>query len=335
MNHRLSPVLLAASLVLSCAFAFAAPPDETQKLKVYHDGSIHDISAIGNRNVGCGRGVGNWYSVESQINMGRQYAQQVDNSAKLIKDPVITEYVNRVGQNLVRNSDAKVPFTIKVLDDDSVNAFALPGGFFYVNTGLILAADNEAELAGVMSHEIAHVAACHAARENTRGQLASLATIPLIFVGGGIGLAAQEAAGLALPIGFLKFSRTFESEADYLGLQYMYKSGYDPQAFTAFFEKIETLEKKKPGTLSKAFETHPQTPDRIEKSQQEIETLLPPEPTYKVDTSEFQDVKSRLARLENRRKLDDTKEGAPELRRASQPSDSGDDDHPELKRQNQ
>ena len=335
MNYRLSPVLLAASLVLSCAFAFAAPTDETQKLKVYHDGSIHDISAIGNRNVGCGRGVGNWYSIDSQINMGRQYAQQVDNSAKLIKDPVITEYINRIGQNLVRNSDAKVPFTIKVLDDDSVNAFALPGGFFYVNTGLILAADNEAELAGVMSHEIAHVAACHAARENTRGQLASLATIPLIFVGGGIGLAAQEAAGLALPVGFLKFSRNFEAEADYLGLQYLYKSGYDPQAFTAFFEKIETLEKKKPGTLSKAFETHPQTPDRIEKSQQEIEVLLPPEPTYKVDTSEFQEVKSRLARLENRRKLDDVKDGAPELRRASQPSDSGDDDHPELKRQNQ
>ena len=329
MNHRLSPVLLAASLVLSCAFAFAAPPDETQKLKVYHDGSIHDISAIGNRNVGCGRGVGNWYSVESQINMGRQYAQQVDNSAKLIKDPVITEYVNRVGQNLVRNSDAKVPFTIKVLDDDSVNAFALPGGFFYVNTGLILAADNEAELAGVMSHEIAHVAACHAARENTRGQLASLATIPLIFVGGGIGLAAQEAAGLALPIGFLKFSRTFESEADYLGLQYMYKSGYDPQAFTAFFEKIQAQEKKKAGVLAKTFESHPPTPDRVEKSQEEIEKLLPPQLTYKVDTSEFQEVRSRLSKIENRRKLDDRKDGAPELRRA--PTD-GDDDRPPLKR---
>jgi predicted Zn-dependent protease len=281
--------------------------------------------------VGCGRGVGNWYSVESQINMGRQYAQQVDNGAKLIKDPVITEYVNRVGQNLVRNSDAKVPFTIKVLEDDSVNAFALPGGFFYVNTGLILAADNEAELAGVMAHEIAHVAACHVARENTRGQLASLASIPLIFVGGGIGIAAQEAAGLALPMTFLKFSRGFEAEADYLGLQYMYKTGYDPQAFTAFFEKIESLEKKKPGTLSKAFETHPQTPDRIEKSQEEIETLLPGQPTYKVDTSEFQDVKSRLARLENRRKLDDSKEDHPELRRASSPGDSG-DDQPELKR---
>jgi predicted Zn-dependent protease len=327
---------LAVSIVLSlCGLASAAPADETsttQPVKAKHDGGINDIDAIGNRNVGCGRGVGNWYSVESQVNMGREYAQQVDSSSKLIKDPVITEYVNRVGQNLVRNSDSKVPFTIKVVDSDQINAFALPGGFFYVNTGLILAADNEAELAGVMSHEIAHVAACHIAREQTRGTLAQLASIPLIMVGGGIGLAAQEAAGLALPITFLKFSRGFEAEADYLGLQYLYKSGYDPQAFTAFFEKIEAQEKKKPGTLSKAFDTHPPTPDRMEKSQEEIQKLLPPQPTYKVDTSEFQEVKARLARIENRRKVDDTKEGGhPELRRASQPSDS-DDDHPVLKR---
>jgi predicted Zn-dependent protease len=332
MKNRLRLGVLAGWLVLLAANAWAAPPDQSDKQKIYHDGSIHDVSAIGNRNVGCGRGVGNWYSVEGQVNMGRQYAQQIDSGAKLIKDPVITEYVNRLGQNLVRNSDAKVPFTIKVIDDESVNAFALPGGFFYVNTGLILAADNEAEVAGVMAHEIAHVAACHVARENTRGNLAQLATIPLIFVGGIGGLAAQEAAGLALPIGFLKFSRAFEAEADYLGVQYMYKTGYDPESFTAFFEKIEVLEKKKPGTLSRAFESHPPTPDRIEKSQEEINTILPPQPTYKVDTSEFQDVKARLARLENRRKLDDQKDGAhPDLRRASQPGDSG-DDQPELKR---
>jgi predicted Zn-dependent protease len=333
MKNRLLLHLLAAGLVVSTA-AWAAPPDESDQQHIYHDGSIKDVSAIGNRNVGCGRGVGNWYSVESQVNMGHQYAQQIDSSAHLIKDPVITEYVNRLGQNLVRNSDAKVPFTIKVIDDDSINAFALPGGFFYVNTGLILAADNEAEVAGVMAHEIGHVAACHVARENTRGTLAQLATIPLIFVGGYGGLAAQEAAGLALPMGFLKFSRGFEAEADYLGVQYMYKAGYDPQAFTAFFEKIEVLEKKKPGTLSKAFETHPPTPDRIEKSQEEINTILPPLPTYKVDTSEFQDVKARLTRLENRRKIDDQKDGAhPDLRRASQPGDDSGDDQPELKRQ--
>src|SRR6201993_1183278 len=337
---RLLPTGLSMVLLFCSGLALAAPADEPTSpdpTKLKHDGGINDLDAIGNRNVGCHRGLGNWYSVEGQINMGRQYADQVDNSSKLIKDPVVTEYVNRIGQNLVRNSDSKVPFTIKVIDADEINAFALPGGFFYVNTGLILAADNEAELAGVMSHEIAHVAACHIAREQTRGTLAQLASIPLIMVGGGIGLAAQEAPGLAIPMTFLKFSRGFEAEADYLGLQYMYKSGYDPQAFTAFFEKIEAQEKKKPGTFSKAFETHPPTPDRVEKSQEEIEKLLPPQPTYKVDTSEFEEVKGRLAKIENRRKLDERKQGEPELRRTSAPAgnsggDSPDDDHPVLKR---
>ncbi len=329
------PIGLAMVLLFCSGLALAAPADEPTSpdpSKLKHDGGINDLDAIGNRNVGCHRGLGNWYSVEGQINMGRQYAEQVDNSSKLIRDPVITEYVNRIGQNLVRNSDSKVPFTIKVIDADVINAFALPGGFFYVNTGLILAADNEAELAGVMAHEIAHVAACHIARENTRGTLAQLASIPIIFTTGGLGgLAAQEAAGLALPTAMLKFSRGFEAEADYLGVQYMYKSGYDPQAFTAFFEKIEAQEKKKPGTLSRAFESHPPTPDRIEKSQEEIEKLLPPKQTYKVDTSEFQEVKTRLSKIENRRKLDDRKDASPELRRTSQPKD-GDDDHPPLRR---
>jgi beta-barrel assembly-enhancing protease len=332
---RLLPTGLVLVLLFCSGLALAAPADEptsNQPVKLKHDGGINDLEAIGNRNVGCNRGVGNWYSVEGQINMGRQYAEQVDNSSKLIKDPVITEYINRVGQNLVRNSDSKVPFTIKVIDADVINAFALPGGFFYVNTGLILAADNEAELAGVMAHEIAHVAACHIARQNTRGTLAQLASIPIIFTTGGLGgLAAQEAAGLVLPAAMFKFSRGFEAEADYLGVQYMYKSGYDPQAFTAFFEKIEAQEKKKPGTFSKTFETHPPTPDRIEKSQEEIEKLLPAQPTYKVDTSEFQEVKARLGKIENRRKLDDRKDASPELRRTSAPKD-GDDDHPPLRR---
>ena len=178
--------------------------------KVKHDGGKTDVEAVGNRNVGCKTGLGNWYGVEKQIAMGKQYAQQVESTVKLIQDPVVTEYVNRVGQNLVRNSDAQVPFTIKVIDSDDINAFALPGGFFYVNSGLILAADEEAELAGVMAHEIAHVAACHAARENTRGNLMKMASIPLIFVGGAIGYAGYEAAGLALPMTFLHFSRGFE-----------------------------------------------------------------------------------------------------------------------------
>ena len=313
----------------------------SRPVKAYHDGSLRDISAIGNRNVGCNRGISNWYSLDRQIAMGKQYSEQIESTTKLIKDPVVTEYINRIGQNLVRNSDSQVPFTIKVVDSDDVNAFALPGGFFYVNSGLILAADNEAELAGVMAHEIAHVAACHIARENTRGQLLNLASIPLIFVGGGIGYAVQSVAGLAVPMGFLKFSRGFESEADYLGVQYLYKSGYDPQAFTAFFEKVQAMEKKRPGTLAKAFDTHPQTPDRLEKTQHEINTLLPAEPQYKLDSSEFQDVKARVARLENRHRLDDQKDGThPTLRRAtasdssSSGSDSG-DGRPTLKRHDQ
>ncbi len=340
---KLSPkTLIAALFAVVLAFsggqALGAETGRPAQVKTYRDGSIRDISAIGNRNVGCNRGFGNWYTLDKQIAMGKEYAQQVESSSKLINDPAITEYINRLGQNLVRNSDSQVPFTIKVVDSDDVNAFALPGGFFYVNSGLILAADNEAELAGVMAHEIAHVAACHIARENTRGQLINLASIPLIFVGGGIGYAVQSAAGLAVPMGFLKFSRGFESEADYLGVQYLYKSGYDPQAFTAFFEKVVAMEKKKPGTLAKAFDTHPQTPDRLAKTQQEINTLLPPEPQYKLDTSEFQEAKGRLAQLQNRRKLVKQEDAnRPTLRRSTsteKPStgtDSG-DDRPTLKR---
>jgi len=143
----------------------ALPQTDDNDLK--HDGGKRDVDAVGNRNVGCGRGVGNWYTVEGQVARGRVYAQQIESQIKLVSDPVVTEYVNRIGQNLVRNSDAQVPFTIKVIDSDVVNAMALPGGFFYVNSGLILAADEEAEMAGVMAHEIAHVAACHYGREMT------------------------------------------------------------------------------------------------------------------------------------------------------------------------
>jgi beta-barrel assembly-enhancing protease len=335
-----APAPPADSSASSAETAPTGPPpiQEPDDSKVKHDGSEKDVDAIGNRKVG-GRGLGNWYSLETEIKMGQQYAMQVEQSVKLVQDPVVTEYVNRIGQNLVRNSDAQVPFTIKVIDSDEVNAFALPGGFFYVNSGLILAADEEAELAGVMAHEIAHVAARHATRQMTRGNWAQIGTIPLIFVGGGLGYGIYEASGLALPLTFMKFQRSFEAEADYLGLQYMYKAGYDPQAFISFFEKLQAKEKKKPGTLAKAFASHPQTPDRIEKSQQEIATILPARAEYIVSTSEFDDVKARLAAIENRHKVIEEKDGnRPSLRRTSTSdktsngSDKSDDDRPTLKR---
>jgi hypothetical protein len=301
--------------------AAAIDPDKvvapgSQMIKV-KPGSIDDVSAVGNRDIGA-RGMGNWYSTDTEIKMGKGYASEIEKSTKFITDPVVTEYVNRIGQNIVKNSDCKVPFTIKVIDSDEINAMALPGGFFYVNSGLILNADEEAELAGVMAHETAHVCAHHAVREQTRMNYAQLGTIPLIFIGGWTGYGIYEAASLAIPITFMHFSRDFEAQADYLGVQYMYRAGYDPQAFISFFEKIQALEKRKPGAVAKVFADHPQTPDRILHSQEEIARILPARDEYTVTTSEFDDVKARLARIENKRRLTDSKDNKrPSLRRAS------------------
>ena len=302
MNQR-STILAAVIAVLSLLVEGAFAKDKK-----------NDPEEIGDRNVG--KGV-NFYSLEKEIALGKQLAQEVEHQSKLVDDPIIAEYVNRVGQNLVRNSDAKVPFTIKVLNAEEVNAFALPGGFFFVNSGLILKAGNEAELAGVMAHEIAHVAARHGTKQATRGEIINLASIPLIFVGGLPGYAIRQGAGLALPLGFLNFSRAFEREADYLGLQYMYKAGYDPTSFVDFFEKIQSLEKKKPGTLSKVFATHPLTDDRIKSAQAEIQKILVEKPEYVLNTSEFDDIRNRLAKLNNSSKIDNDKDSnRPRLRRA-------------------
>jgi hypothetical protein len=305
-------------------------------------GSEDDVNAIGTRNIG-GRGLGNWYSTDWEIRVGKQYSMEIEKSAHLITDPVVVEYVNRIGQNLVKNSDAKVPFTIKVIDSDEINAMALPGGFFYVNSGLILNCDEEAELAGVMAHEISHVVAHHAARQQTKMNYAEIGSIPLIIMtqGSWTGYGIYEASQLAIPMSFLKFSRMDEAEADYLGVQYMYKAGYDPQSFITLFEKLDALEKHHPGTLAKAFSDHPQTPDRIANSEDEIATILPPKPDYIVTTSEFDDVKARLARIENKRKINDKNNGnKPTLRRAgasgtdpNSPASTG-DDRPTLGRRN-
>jgi beta-barrel assembly-enhancing protease len=311
-----TPPVTAGAQSLPDATVEKAPQPNLEPKDVHvKSGSIEDVNAVGTRNIG-GRGLGNWYSTESEIKMGKQYADEIEKSTKMITDPMVTEYVNRIGQNIVKNSDCKVPFTIKVIDTDEINAMALPGGFFYVNSGLILAADEEAELAGVMAHETAHVCAHHAAREMTRMNYAQLGTIPLIMMTGysWTGYGIYEAVNIAVPMTFLMFSREFESQADFLGVQYMYRAGYDPQAFVTFFEKIQNLQKQKPGAVAKAFSNHPQTPDRIQHTQEEIAKILPARDEYLVTTSEFDDVKARLARIENKRKLLDPKNGKPTLR---------------------
>ncbi|MCU0229460.1 MAG: M48 family metallopeptidase [Bryobacterales bacterium] len=268
---------------------------------------------IGNRDVDGGV---NFYSLEKEIALGKQLATEIERQAKIVDDPIISEYVNRVGQNLVRNSDVKVPVSIKVIDSDEVNAFALPGGFFFVNTGLIMRADNEAELAGVMGHELAHIAARHGTRQATRGQIINLASLPLLFVGGWTGYAIRQGAGLAIPMTFLTFSRGFEEEADLLGIQYLYKAGYDPASYVDFFEKLQAMEKRKPGTLSKVFRSHPLTEDRIKNSQETIEKYLKEKPEYVLTTSEFEDVKDRLAMVINKQRGEIGDPNKPTLRRA-------------------
>jgi predicted Zn-dependent protease len=311
-----------------------------QKDTVTPKNSKEDVEAIGNR--GVGKGV-NLFSLEREISLGKSLAQEVEKSSKLIDDPVVTEYVNRVGQNLVRNSDARVPFTIKVIDSDEVNAFALPGGFFYVNSGLVLRAQEESELAGVMAHEIAHVCARHGTKNATKGEIMQIgAMVGSIFIPYSMaGYAMYQGVNLAIPLTFLKFSRDAEKEADFLGLQYMYKAGYDPNSYVTFFERIQADEKRRPGTIPKVFSTHPPTPDRIENTQKEIARILPAKQEYIVTSSEFDSVKARLRNIMFARKVTDNAVGKPTLRTKTEQSKkqptgtdpgSSDDDRPTLKR---
>ena len=311
--------------------------DTTNDDSFYHNAGINDLNAIGHRNVGCNRGLGNWYSLNTQVKMGAQFAQQVEKTSHLITDPVVNEYINRLVQNLSRNSDSPLPFNVKVLDIEPPNAFALPGGYMFVHAGTITLADNEAELAGVLAHEIGHVAACHAAREATRGNLASIAVIPLIIATGGLaGIGVSEGANLAVPAVFSKFGREFEAQADYLGIEYAYKAGYDPNGMIDFFEKLSALEKKRPGLYTKVYQDHPATPDRISRSQREIATILPPRDQYEVNTSDFDMVKKRLALIMKGRKIDEKKDDNQQLRRTvdnNGPQDNPqNDDRPVIKR---
>ncbi|MEO8025167.1 MAG: M48 family metallopeptidase [Bryobacteraceae bacterium] len=291
-----------------------------------------DPEEIGNRDVG--KGV-NFYSIEKEIALGKELAAQFAKASSIVDDPQVAEYINRLVQNLARNSDAKVPFTAKVVDAEEVNALSLPGGFLFVNTGLILRSDSEAELAGGLAHEIAHIAARHGTRQATRGQIANVATIPLIFLGGWAGVGVRQAAGMLTPMGILAFDRGTEAEADTLGLQYMYKAGYDPAAFVDFWEKMQAAEKRKPGTISKLFATHPPSGERVIAAQKNIQEFLKPKSEYVVNTSEFDAVQRRIYALQNRRGRDG--KGLPTLRKApgagpSEIEEKKDGDRPTLKR---
>jgi len=297
-----------------------------------------DVDDIGNRKV-AHRSI---ISQEKEIAIGKQYADQIDKEAKILKDPVINEYVNRLAQNLARNSDLTIPLTIKVIDDPAINAFTLPGGFMYINTGTLLAADEEDQVAGVIAHEIGHAAARHWASTQTKATILQYAMIPMIFIPMSypVYMGVMEAYMNGVPLAFLKFSRKDEQEADFLGLQYMYKAGYDPNAFVGFFGKVMDEERRSPGSMAKVFADHPPTGDRIIAAEEEIQTILPKRPEYLVSTSEFDDMKARLETIitQHKRQKSDT---GPSLRKREAPNttqsgkqktDSGDDQPPVLKR---
>jgi predicted Zn-dependent protease len=306
-------------LRISLAFvsvALLCAQDDTQGKK---QSKKNDPSEIGNRKVDGGP---NFYSIEKELALGRQLALEVERQAKLFEDPIVTEYVNRVGQNLARHSDVTFPVTVKIIESDQLNAFTLPGGHVFIDTGLIRLTETEAELAAAIAHELAHVAARHATRQATQNTLANIATIPLVLLGGPAGLLARNAANIAMPLGFLKFSRVFETEADKLGLQYMYEAGYDPSASVDIFERLEAMEKKKPGTIAQLFNTHPMTSDRIQKTQKNIQQMLPFRDQYVVNTSDYEDVRHRLVEVLNSHKLFVSPERKPTLRKAGEHSAS-------------
>ena len=318
---------LLTTAILSIALATGASAADQKNKK-------DDPTQIGGRDVGKCL---NFYSVDKEMAWGKQLADEVARESKIDDDAILSEYVNRVGQNLARNSDAKVPFTFRVINGEEMNAFALPGGYVFVYTGLIKLASDEDEFAGALAHEIAHVAARHMTCRASKAQVARVASVvPGIFLGGLGGLAARQAANAAIPMTFLSFSRHDESEADYLGVQYMYAAGYDPTGAVSILEKLEALQKTKPGAVAKVLATHPMSSDRIDKTEEEIQRILPARQEYVVTTSEYRGMRERLIAREARRKTDD-KDGQPVLRvkpgegkiddPATQP-----DDRPTLKR---
>ena len=329
-NQALSSALaFALSISLSIGPALAANPQEPLKEK-------ENPQLIGKRDIN--KGQINFYSLEKEVAIGRQMAAEVDRYSKLVEDPVILEMVNRVTQNIVINSDIKVPVTVKVIDSSDINAFALPGGFLYVNRGLIEAADNEAELAGVVAHEAAHIAARHGVEQASKGNLISWASLPLIFLGGWGGFIINQAAGIALPLTFLKFSRGAEKEADRLAAQYLWKTGYDPHALITFFEKLQAREKKNPGALEKIFRSHPMTEDRIKEAQRLL-ARFPEKSEYQIDSSGFIAVKDRLGMVGRQRKLSESKDERrrPTLKRRqpvndNQTGETAERERPTLKR---
>jgi predicted Zn-dependent protease len=270
--------VLAFAVCSSGGGAFASPRPQDKRSK-----SDADINAIGHRRIVHDA---NFYSPEREKELGKALSQAVERSSKLLNDPIVAEYIERVAQNVANNSDAHIPVTVRVIDSDVVNAFTLPGGYQYINLGLLLQLHGEAELASLLARGIAHTALRSAAREATKGELMELATVPLILTPAGW--------SSTIPLTELKIRRQDELDADYFGLQYLYKAGYDPKCFTDFVQRIWGTSSATAKNVPKVLSIFPPLNERLTALQNEIANTLPPRDGAIVSTAEFDVFKERL-----------------------------------------
>ena len=334
LREKMNPARWGPLGLLVVLVAGAMPASATLNSCAQAKDKMDDVYCIGQRRVAHR----SFISVPKEVAIGKRYADQIDNSSKILKDPVVEEYVNRVEQNIAQNSDARVPITVKVIQSPQINAFTLPGGFIFVDTGLLRAVDSEAELAAVLAHETGHVAARHWASEQTKETFLQYAMVPLILVPMSypVYLGLSQGLNFGVPMAFLKFNRQDEQQADFLGIQYLWKAGYDPEAFPTMFGKIIEEQRRDPGSVPALFLDHPPTPDRIIRAEEEIKSILPKRSEYLVSTSEFQSVQSRLNRILGQMSREGSKKNRPTLVRRPPQTGQGtpgdDDDKPPVLR---
>lgn len=238
-------------------------------------------------------------SEKREIELGTQAAAEIEKQQPVLPDKPTRRYVNRLGQALVHKSGrSNIAYQFRVINSPQINAFALPGGFIYVNRGLIEAADNESELVGVLGHEIAHVVARHSAEQIKRAQVAGLGlgVLDLILGRGTRGQVASAAAQMVTAGTFFKFSRDMEREADRLGAKNVYDTGWEPNGMISFFEKLASLQKRQPNAVATFFSTHPNPSERADNIADLIESF-PPRRDLRTDSRDFQNIKARLKRL--------------------------------------
>jgi predicted Zn-dependent protease len=254
-----------------------------------------ELGSIGRRDLT--KGSLDFYSPQRELEMGREMARQIEMLVRMDEDPGLNRYVQNLTDLIVRHSDAKLPIRARVIDSNEVNAFVLPGGFLYITTGMILKTHSEAELAAVIAHEVAHVAARDITRQMTKTQIWNWMSVPLLFVGGPVAYGVQQSMMVGGPLTLMLFSRRAERAADFHGLQYLYKAGYDPVASIAFFERVKKLEKDPQSPIARAFSSHPLTKDRVKAAERHLRRDLPARDEYVVTTSRYQQEKAKLEQI--------------------------------------